>query len=103
MNKIQKIVSEFVKKYHLSHSNEITALDLVSEVGEVAKEIIKATDYGQKPYQKREELQKEIGDALYSLINLANLNGIDMEEALNEVLSKYEKRLSKGSAGSEND
>jgi len=103
MESLQKKVSDFTKKYHLTHSNEITALDLVSEIGEVAKEILKSTDYGQNPPQKREELEKEIGDAFYSLINLANANEIDLEKTLNLVLAKYEKRLQKGGAGSENE
>lgn len=103
MKNLQKIVLDFAKKYNLTHSNEIIALDLVSEIGEVAKEILKSTDYGQTPPKKREELKKEIGDALYSLINLANFNEIDLEEAVTQVLKKYEKRLQKGSAGSENE
>jgi len=103
MKDLQRKVLDFTKKYNLVHSNEITALDLVSEIGEVAKEILKGTNYGQTPPQKREELKKEIGDAFYSLINLANFNEIDLEEAINLVLEKYEKRLTKGSAGSENE
>jgi len=103
MKDLQRKVLDFTKKYNLVHSNEITALDLVSEIGEVAKEILKETNYGTAPLQKREELKKEIGDAFYSLINLANFNEIDLEEAINLVLEKYEKRLTKGSAGSENE
>jgi len=103
MKNLQRKVLDFTKKYNLAHSNEITTLDLVSEIGEVAKEILKSTNYGQTPPQKREELKKEIGDALYSLINLANLNEIDLEEAVTLVMEKYEKRLQKGSAGSENE
>lgn len=103
MKSLQNKVLEFTQKYNLTHSSEIAVLDLVSEVGEVAKEILKSTDYGKNPPQKREELKKEIGDVFYSLINLANINEIDLEKALNLVLEKYEKRLQKGSAGSEND
>lgn len=103
MKNLQKRVLDFTKKYNLAHSNEISSLDLVSEIGEVAKEILKSTNYGQTPPQKREELKKEIGDVLYSLINLANSNEIDLEEAISLVLEKYKKRLQKGSAGSENE
>lgn len=103
MNNIQKKVLEFTQKYNLAHANEITVLDLVSEVGEVVKEILKSTNYGEKPAEEREELKKEIGDAFYSLVNLANNNNVDLEEVLGEVLQKYEKRLQKGDAGSQND
>lgn len=75
----------------------------MSELGEVAKEILKMSDYGRKPLKYRAELKSELGDLLYSIITIANSFDIDLEEALNMVLEKYEKRLKKGSAGSEND
>ena len=61
------------------------------------------TNYGRDPYKYREEVKSELGDVLYSLITVANTFDIDLEEALLEVVGKYEKRLKKGSAGSEND
>lgn len=75
----------------------------MSELGEVAKEILKMSDYGRKPLAYREELQLELGDLLYSVITIANSFDVDLEEALGMVLKKYETRLKKGSAGSEND
>lgn len=99
---LQKKIKQFVEEYNLQHSAEIAALDLVSEVGEVAKEIIKTTNYGTEPAKHREETKSELGDALYSLINLANHYNIDLEEALELAVKKYEERLAKGTAGSEN-
>ncbi|MCX6803832.1 MAG: hypothetical protein NTY48_04660 [Candidatus Diapherotrites archaeon] len=61
------------------------------------------SDYGRKPAKYREEIKSELGDVLYTLIALANTFDIDLEDALQQVLNKYEKRLKKGSAGSEND
>lgn len=46
MKNLQQKVKEFVEKYNLEHSAEISTLDLVTEIGEVAKEIIKSTNYG---------------------------------------------------------
>ncbi len=93
MKNLQKKVEKFVKKYHLRHRPEITLLDFVSEIGEVAKEILEASDYGKRKPKYKKELKEEIGDVLYSLINLANYYKIDLEEALNLVLEKYEKRI----------
>lgn len=75
----------------------------MSELGEVAKEILKMSDYGKRPIKYREELRSELGDLFYSLITIANSFDIDLEKALEIVLAKYEKRLKKGSAGSEKD
>ena len=82
---------------------EHRVLDTMSELGEVAKEILKMSNYGRKPIEYGEELKSELGDVLYSLITIANTFDIDLEDALSQVLEKYKKRLKKGSAGSEND
>lgn len=103
MKEIQKRVREFCKKNNISNSPEHRLLDTVSELGEVAKEILKASDYGTKEFKHRDEIKSEVGDLLFSLIVLANSLNIDLDDALNIVLKKYEKRLKKGSADSEND
>jgi NTP pyrophosphatase (non-canonical NTP hydrolase) len=41
----------------------------------------------------RPELADEIGDALYSLLALAEVCGVDAEEALRTALQKVERRL----------
>ena len=101
MKNLQKKVEKFVKKYNFNHEPEINALDLVSEIGEVVKKILKTTNYGKEKPRYRQEIKNEVGDVFYSLINLSNHYNINLEEALDFVLEKYEKRLQKGSAGSE--
>ncbi|MFH1971702.1 MAG: MazG-like family protein [Patescibacteria group bacterium] len=101
LQRIQEKVQEFAKKNKLDSPPEFRVLDLVSEIGEVSKEVLKMTNYGTKPLQKNNEVKSELGDVLYSLITLANKLDINLEEALDLVLEKYQKRLKKGSAGSE--
>jgi NTP pyrophosphatase (non-canonical NTP hydrolase) len=103
MKDLQQKVREFVKKYNLQRTPEVRGLDLASEVGELVKEILKTTDYGTKERVKREEIKGELGDILYVLITLANDYDVDLEQALQTVLQKYDKRLSKGSPSSENE
>ena len=103
LEEIQKKIEEFCKEHNLLSPPEHRVLDTMSELGEVAKEILKMSDYGRKEIKYRKELELELGDLLYSLITIANYFSIDLENALDLVLKKYEKRLSKGSAGSEND
>jgi len=101
LKQLQEKIKEFVEKNHLDSEPDIRFIDLVSEIGEVGKEILKSTDYGKSPLKKSKELELELGDALYSLVVLANKLDINLDEALNLVLNKYEQRLLKGSAGSE--
>ena len=103
MKEIQERIKRFCKENNMESPAEHRVLDTMSELGEVAKEILKMSNYGRKPIEYREELKSELGDVLYSLITIANTFDIDLEDALYQVLEKYEKRLKKGSAGSEND
>lgn len=98
---MQKIAEDFINKYQL-HSDESTRyIDLVSEVGELGKEIIKSTNYGKKDFEKNNLVKDEIGDCIFSLLALCYELGIDAQEALNSSLSKYEARFtSKGDIGS---
>lgn len=83
---------------------EYRMLDLFDEIGEVAKEISKMSDYGSKKPKFREEIIMELGDAFYSLITVANYYDVDLVDSLRLALEKYEKRIKKwGHAGSEND
>ncbi len=99
----QKIVERFFLENNLSSDAEVRILDLLSELGEVSKEILKGTDYGNKPLTQTENLTLEMGDLIFSTLALANSLGINLDDALEEALKIYKKRLAKGSPGSEND
>ncbi|MCF7795433.1 MazG-like family protein [Patescibacteria group bacterium] len=103
MKKLQEKIKDFCKENDMETSVEHRVLDTMSELGEVAKEVLKMSDYGKKKSEYRQELKAELGDVLFSLITIANTYDINLEDALSKVLDKYEKRLKKGSAGSEND
>ncbi len=99
--KIQKRTAEFVELHGLETNVVYRMLDLVSEIGELSKEILKATDYGNSGFQPGEDWEEELGDVLFSLICVANSTGVDLEQALSKVLEKYRKRIeSKQDAGS---
>ncbi len=99
----QKIVERFFIENNLESDAEVRILDLLSELGEVSKEILKGTDYGSKPLTQTENLSLEMGDLIFSTLALANSLRINLDDALEEALKKYKKRLDKGSPGSEND
>lgn len=101
MQEIQEQVNELIKKYDLDTSVEIRFIDLVSEVGELGKEILKGNNYGKNEFTKTDNLESEIGDVLFSLICIANELNIDLKVALDEVIEKYNSRFSeKGNIGS---
>ncbi len=103
MNDFQKKVKLFCDRNNLNSPVEFRILDAIAEFGEVAKEILKMTNYGKNKLAFRQEISGELGDTFYSLITVANYFNVDLLEALELVIKKYEKRLLKGSPGSEND
>lgn len=103
MMNIQRKVSDFITKHDLQCSAEHRALDLTSEVGEIAKEILRMSNYGKLDrLQYRREIEGELGDALFSLIAIANSFDINLADMLGTTLEKYESRMAeKGTIGSD--
>lgn len=92
MENWQTRAAKFGQNHNLSHPPSVYALDLTSELGEVAKEILLATEYGERPFQSTPNLADELGDALYSLCQLATAANVDLEKAFAAALTKYEQR-----------
>jgi NTP pyrophosphatase (non-canonical NTP hydrolase) len=88
----QQTVAAFVDEHDLHAPPEFRLLDLVSEVGEVAKDATESTDYG----ANREDVAvspDELGDVLFALYALAESLDVDADRALAESLDKYRERL----------
>ncbi|MBC8331070.1 MAG: nucleotide pyrophosphohydrolase [Anaerolineae bacterium] len=98
----QQIVREFTQEHQLQISTVSRLLDLVSELGEVAKDILESTHYGREAFQPSESWDTELGDTFFSLICLANGTQVNLDTALTQVLKKYQLRIAqKGSAASD--
>ena len=89
----QEKVRTLIREYGLEASPSVRCLDLVSEVGETAKEILKATEYGKaEGMNVNEKMQEELGDCLFSLLALCEAAGVDACETLESVINKYHAR-----------
>lgn len=98
---MQRLVKKFIEKYNLSCGAQTRFIDLVSEVGELGKEILKITDYGKESYRPSEGAADEMGDCLFSLLALCSEMNVDAEKALEHALDKYRRRFDKsGTVGS---
>lgn len=101
MKNFQKEVSDFCKDQKLECSVEYRLLDLLSELGEVSKEILNKTQFGKKPFVSNFEFLEEMGDLSFCLIALANETGVDLESVTRKALEKYKMRIEqKGHPGS---
>ena len=94
-------VSKLLDQLDLHCDERSRYIDLLSEIGELGKEILKATRYGKVSFENNDRIKEEYGDCLFSLLAMAFETDIDPEDALNTVLEKYKKRYEKsGQIGS---
>ena len=95
---MQNKVKEFnaQRNAHIEPMNVYARLlDINSEMGELAKEYLKHSNYGAGEFVLEDEFKLELGDVLYSLLSLADELNIDAEECLDKAIAKYQKRLNK--------
>lgn len=90
-----KIFNEEKMKRNGAMPAGFRVLDIQSELGELAKEVLKSANYGENNFAVTDDFKLEFGDVLYSLLSLANETGISAEECLNLAMKKYESRLLK--------
>lgn len=69
LNKLAEEIAQFNEGNDLNIDPINRLLDLYSEMGEVAKEILKGSDYGKEDLSLSNDFNDEIGDCLYSLIS----------------------------------
>lgn len=94
-------IAEFAKAHGLETPAPYRLLDVVSEVGELAKEFLNQSAYGSQPFRPDDRWLDEFGDVLFAVICLANCTNVDLEERVQHALQKYRKRIArKGDAGS---
>lgn len=100
METLQQLVDQFVQKHDLEAPVGVRVLDLISEVGELAKESNTITGYGKRPFEPSDNWGHELGDITFSLLCLANSTGVDLETTLRQALARMEWRIKlQGSAG----
>ena len=91
MNEQQRVAA-FVDEHDLHGEPAFRVLDLAAEVGEIAADAAESTDWGTEPAELAIATD-EIGDALFSLLAVAESLDVDAGDALDESLAKYEARI----------
>ncbi len=89
----QKYVQDFVGLHNLEAPPTYRLLDVMAELGELAKELLTGSDYGRRPFIPSEDWPAELGDLYFSIICLANATEVDLSAALRKTIDKYGTRL----------
>lgn len=85
-NKLDQALQVYVKPYWSPLSN---LARLIEEVGEVARVLNhRYGDKPKKPTESVDDLEDELGDVLWTVICLANQEGIDLDHALERATNK---------------
>lgn len=93
LDELQLLVKKFVDDRDIGTSTANRMLDLLSEAGELAKEVLKSSDYGKRAFENTEAFVNEFGDVLFSVICLANQTDLNLENIIETSLVKYDKRF----------
>lgn len=93
MREMQQTAAAFAKSHGMSREPWVRFLDFSSEAGELSKELLKASHYGETPVEPAPGMEEELGDCMFSLLCLADALGLDAEKALEGSLEKYDRRF----------
>ncbi len=94
MKQMQEEVDTYIGQFKEGYFSPLAMLArMTEEVGELAREVNHF--HGEKPKKSTEEantMEQEMGDILFVLICFANSLNIDLEEAFDLVMNKFEVR-----------
>lgn len=94
MKQMQEEVHRYISQFKEGYFKPMTMLARMSEeVGELAREVNHV--FGEKPKKPDEaesSIELELGDILFITICFANSLGIDLTEAHNKVMAKFQTR-----------
>jgi NTP pyrophosphatase (non-canonical NTP hydrolase) len=94
LKQIQQEVDDYISQFKEGYFHPLSMLArLTEEVGELAREVNHR--YGQKPKKPGEAentIQNELGDILFIIACFANSLNIDLQEAFDQVMEKYNTR-----------
>ncbi|MEE2899516.1 MAG: nucleotide pyrophosphohydrolase [Gemmatimonadota bacterium] len=94
LKQAQERVDAWISRFEEGYWPPLTNLArLIEEVGELAREMNHRFGHKiKKPDEPEQDLALELADVMFVLIVIANEQGIDLDEALEQVLEKYRER-----------
>lgn len=94
MKDLQAEVDEYISQFKEGYFSPLAMLArMTEELGELSREV--NHHYGEKPKKSTEEantIENELGDMLFVLICFANSMNIDLQEAHDRVMNKFNTR-----------
>lgn len=94
INEMQQEVDQYIQQFKTGYFSPLAQMARITEeVGELAREVNHS--YGEKQKKKEEpenSVEQELADVFITLIMLANSLEIDLTEAFNQSMQKFQVR-----------
>jgi NTP pyrophosphatase (non-canonical NTP hydrolase) len=87
---VQAKVAQVADKLGLHANAPTLTLTLLTEVGRLADEVLSATAGGRRPFRPGEEWQQRLADVAFTVINLADQTGVQLDDALHGAIARRE-------------
>ncbi len=88
--KCAEVVNRIDKKYGIDRDPQLAFTQLMEEIGELAKDVNLKRLRKQEP--DKENLSGEFADVFLQLAMLAEMHGVDLEEAAENKINKLKER-----------
>ena len=100
LTEYQTVVQNVAEQFNFNWSNYVQYIHLVEEVAELGEALTvhqgdRAAGSGEKAQADHADPKEELGDILFTVIQLANQLGVNLEEVMDETFQRYDKKLKK--------
>lgn len=94
MEEMQQIVDDYIGQFKVGYFSPLASMArLTEEVGELAREINHYHGEKQKKSSEEEkEISEELADVLFMIITMANSLDVDLTEAFQKTIHKFQTR-----------
>ena len=90
MRELQARIAQTADKLGLHATAPIMTLGLLTDLGRLADEALAGTSFGRRPFRPPDAWAQRLADIAFTVINLADQTGVDLESAVLAALTRYE-------------
>lgn len=94
LKQAQKITKDWIGKKGFKWSAYAAYCHLVEEVGELGEAHgEREAGSGELGYADHSDMEEELADVLFSIMDIANRYDIDLEESFKKTMKRYDKKV----------
>jgi hypothetical protein len=87
---LQANIAQLADRLGLHATAPVLTLGLLTDVGRLADEALAATSFGRRPFRPTDAWAQRLADVAFTMINLADQTGVDLDGALRAALTRYQ-------------